>query len=214
MPVGVRLRSANRAVSMAKKGKAPATDYPDYNTALPLRQSMRGLNQTLNKGEGKGKSKRKEKEDKAHTDSKAFDFDDTVLETAKRKHTRQYGPRGKHPGKKEKTNFANEEFSKRDKIHSRKQISKRMVEISEEEDERKENQGHVPEPKIQRSSSRVLEKTGKKVRVNRKELGTGSVEKGNQVKRRRVIKIDPYDQSNKRLDDTPLLEGDHLFYFF
>lgn len=217
MPVGVRLRSAKKAVSMVKKGKAPGTDYSNNKTKL--RDNKRDQNQPPYGKEEKVRrtelgqaSERKSRRER--TESEAFHFDDTVLKTVKRKHNREYGQGGKLQGKKERINFRNEEFSRRDNIHSKKEFSKGKVhskdEISEEEDKDKENQGPVSELKVQRLPSRVLDKTGKKVRVNRKELRTGSVEKGDQVKRKRVIKIDPYDESNKRLDDTPLVKGEHF----
>nr|CAD1817490.1 unnamed protein product [Ananas comosus var. bracteatus] len=62
----------------------------------------------------------------------------------------------------------------------------------------------VEEQKIYRSPSRVLDKTGKKIRVSRKGSSDESnAETSAPKKRKRVIKLDPYDISNKRLDDTP-----------
>lgn len=66
----------------------------------------------------------------------------------------------------------------------------------------------VEEQKIYRSPSRVLDKTGKKIRVSRKGSSDESnAETSAPKKRKRVIKLDPYDISNKRLDDTPRQSG-------
>ncbi|KAG1338125.1 hypothetical protein COCNU_04G004310 [Cocos nucifera] len=67
----------------------------------------------------------------------------------------------------------------------------------------KEKSNQIAEKKQIRLQTRVLNKTGKKTRINRKASGDGSAESGAPPqKRKRVIKIDPYDISNKRLDDT------------
>ncbi|XP_073114526.1 uncharacterized protein [Elaeis guineensis] len=67
----------------------------------------------------------------------------------------------------------------------------------------KEKSNQFAEKKQIRLQTRVLDKTGKKMRINRKASGDGSAESSAPPKKRkRVIKIDPYDISNKRLDDT------------
>ncbi|KAF3340554.1 GTP-binding protein EngB [Carex littledalei] len=183
----VRIRAPLRST---KKRTASATD----SSKTKLRENKRDTNETLS--QSTKRISRERKVERTHTDSPAFDFDDKVLQTVKVKYNREYGKGGN------KVDFKNKEFSKRD-VHSKKQIS-------EKEDGDKENQGSATatdtEPKVRRLPSRVLDKSGKKVRVIRKELTRGSVEKGDQVKRKRVIKIDPYDASNKRLDDTPCLK--------
>ncbi|XP_008810571.2 uncharacterized protein LOC103721955 [Phoenix dactylifera] len=67
--------------------------------------------------------------------------------------------------------------------------------------EEKSNQ--IAEKKQIRLQTRVLDRTGKKMRINRKASDDGSAESSAPPKKRkRVIKIDPYDISNKRLDNT------------
>lgn len=178
-----------------KKRTASATD----SGKTKFRENKRDTDETLSHST-KRISRERKVERTHHTDSPAFDFDDKVLQTVKVKYNREYGKGGN------KVDFKNKEFSKRDG-HSKKQIS-------EKEDRDKENQGSATdtdtEPKVRRLPSRVLDKSGKKVRVIRKELIRGSVEKGDQVKRKRAMKIDPYDASNKRLDDTPYQKGENF----
>lgn len=66
----------------------------------------------------------------------------------------------------------------------------------------KDGENEISEQKPIRRPTRVLDKTGKKIRVQTKPMENASA--GISVSKkptRRVIKIDPYDISNKRLDD-------------
>ncbi|XP_020700991.1 uncharacterized protein LOC110112940 isoform X1 [Dendrobium catenatum] len=66
----------------------------------------------------------------------------------------------------------------------------------------KDGENQNSEQKPIRRPTRVLDKTGKKIRVQTKAMEKGSTETSVSKKTtRRVIKIDPYDISNKRLDD-------------
>ncbi|KAK8936129.1 GTP-binding protein [Platanthera zijinensis] len=75
------------------------------------------------------------------------------------------------------------------------------------EEEELEKQGvdgknQISEQKPVSHPTRVLDKTGKMMRVQYKSVKDGSTETiASKKKNRRVIKIDPYDFSNKRLDD-------------
>ena len=62
----------------------------------------------------------------------------------------------------------------------------------------------VAEQKAVRRQTRMLDKSGKKIRVGQTRSDEGSAEKDAPVKKKkRVMKIDKYDISNKRLDDSP-----------
>lgn len=66
----------------------------------------------------------------------------------------------------------------------------------------KDGEDQISEQKPIRRPTRVLDKTGKKIRVETKPMVNGSTEASVSKKTtKRVIKIDPYDISNKRLDD-------------
>ncbi|KAJ8461082.1 hypothetical protein OPV22_034008 [Ensete ventricosum] len=76
-------------------------------------------------------------------------------------------------------------------------------EVSEKYAGKKDKAGPIAEQKHQRYQTRVLDKSGKKIRISRKALADGTEETGRPLKKKkRVIKIDPYDISNKRLDDS------------
>ncbi|CAL9150757.1 uncharacterized protein LOC135617741 [Musa acuminata AAA Group] len=76
-------------------------------------------------------------------------------------------------------------------------------EVSEKHAGKKDNADPIAEQKHRRYQTRVLDKYGKKTRINRKALADGTEEIGRPLKKKkRVIKIDPYDISNKRLDDS------------
>ncbi|KAJ4818231.1 P-loop containing nucleoside triphosphate hydrolases superfamily protein [Rhynchospora pubera] len=232
MPVGVRLRTVKKTVSMTKKGKKAGIDSENTKKTknkesmefkkTKLRKTKRDKKETLSSiAHGKEEKVRyrlsqasesvpsvkefssERKFRRIPTESKALTFEERLLRTVKIKHNREYGEGKKHQGNKEKVDLEYQ-FLKRDN-NSKKEISKGKADLKDkilEEDEDKENQGHISKPKLQRSS-RVLDKTGKKIRVNWKKLGSRSEEKS-ELKRKRLIKIDPYDNSNKRLDDTPL----------
>ncbi|XP_072996542.1 uncharacterized protein [Typha latifolia] len=74
--------------------------------------------------------------------------------------------------------------------------------VMEEHGKSKEKPDETTEQKVRKFPSRVLDKTGKKIRVSKKNSEDGSAEISAPKKRKRVIRIDPYDISNKRLDDT------------
>ncbi|KAJ4752628.1 P-loop containing nucleoside triphosphate hydrolases superfamily protein [Rhynchospora pubera] len=234
MPVGVRLRTVKKTVSMTKKGKKAGIDSENTKKTknkesmefkkTKLRETKRDKKETLSSiAHGKEEKVRyrlsqasesvpsvkefssERKFRRIPTESKALTFEERLLRTVKIKHNREYGKGKKHQGNKEKVDLEYQ-FLKRDN-NSKKEISKGKADLKDknlEEDEDKENQGHISKPKLQRSS-RVLDKTGKKIRVNWKKLGSRSEEKS-ELKRKRLIKIDPCDNSNKRLDDTPLLD--------
>ncbi|XP_074558902.1 uncharacterized protein LOC141814850 [Curcuma longa] len=74
--------------------------------------------------------------------------------------------------------------------------------ISEDDTKKKSNSSQLTETKHERFQTRVLDKSGKKIRVNRKALGNAPAGTNLPVrKKKRGIRIDPYDTSNKRLDD-------------
>ncbi|WOK96704.1 hypothetical protein Cni_G05411 [Canna indica] len=76
-------------------------------------------------------------------------------------------------------------------------------EVSEELTQKKDKGDQIVQQKHQRFQTRVLDKSGKKIRVNRKALAGDTAETSRPLKKKkRVIKIDPYDISNKRLDDS------------
>lgn len=76
-------------------------------------------------------------------------------------------------------------------------------EVLAKDGKREEKSSQITEKKQMRLQTRVLDKTGKKMRINTRTSGDGSAESSAPPKKRkRVIKIDPYDISNKRLDDT------------
>ncbi|XP_065016180.1 uncharacterized protein LOC103992524 isoform X2 [Musa acuminata AAA Group] len=75
--------------------------------------------------------------------------------------------------------------------------------VSEKHAWKKDKADPIAEQKHRRYQTRVLDKYGKKTRINRKALADGTEEIGRPLKKKkRVIKIDPYDISNKRLDDS------------
>ncbi|XP_020575331.1 uncharacterized protein LOC110021252 [Phalaenopsis equestris] len=66
----------------------------------------------------------------------------------------------------------------------------------------KVGENQISEQKPIRRPTRLLDKTGKKIRVQTKSIENGLTEtSASKKKTRRVIKIDPYDFSNKRLID-------------
>lgn len=74
--------------------------------------------------------------------------------------------------------------------------------ISEDDTKKKNILNQLPETKHERFQTRVLDKSGKKIRVNRKALANATDGTNLPVrKKKRGIRIDPYDTSNKRLDD-------------
>lgn len=82
-------------------------------------------------------------------------------------------------------------------------------ELSEQNSKSKGGSNQVAEEKPVRRLTRVLDKTGKMIRVAQKRSDDGSAEKVAPVKnKKRGIKLDPYDISNKRLDDA-LPTGGH-----
>lgn len=84
-------------------------------------------------------------------------------------------------------------------------------EVSEKHAGKKDNADPIAEQKHRRYQTRVLDKYGKKTRINRKALADGTEEIGRPLKKKkRVIKIDPYDISNKRLDDSVSNNGQYL----
>ncbi|RZR89019.1 hypothetical protein BHM03_00016685, partial [Ensete ventricosum] len=84
-------------------------------------------------------------------------------------------------------------------------------EVSEKYAGKKDKAGPIAEQKHQRYQTRVLDKSGKKIRISRKALADGTEETGRPLKKKkRVIKIDPYDISNKRLDDSVFINAGHF----
>lgn len=83
--------------------------------------------------------------------------------------------------------------------------------ISEDDTKKKSNSSQLTETKHERFQTRVLDKSGKKIRVNRKALGNAPAGTNLPVrKKKRGIRIDPYDTSNKRLDDGVTNSGQYL----
>lgn len=84
-------------------------------------------------------------------------------------------------------------------------------EVSEKHAGKKDKADPMAEQKHRRYQTRVLDKYGKKTRINRKALADGTEETDRPLKKKkRVIKIDPYDISNKRLDDSVSNNGQYL----
>ncbi|URE20049.1 50S ribosome-binding GTPase [Musa troglodytarum] len=76
-------------------------------------------------------------------------------------------------------------------------------EVSEKHAGKKDKADPIAEQKHRRYLTRVLDKSGKKIRINRKALADGTEETSRPPKKKkRVMKIDPYDISNKRLYDS------------
>lgn len=69
------------------------------------------------------------------------------------------------------------------------------------ESKKSDDSGQIAEEKPRPRRTRVLDKTGKKIRVAKKDP-VSDIEETLPPKKRKRMKLDPYDTSNKRLEDS------------